>query len=76
MNRAKQLSAVKVIDLQKMSEGSKVKFLPREIQTLIECRHENLIAVYDIFRAAQKLFIFMVFFGTCGFLAFNNFIRP
>ena len=64
MSTTGQLSAVKVIDLTKMSKGSKEKFLPREIQTLMDCRHENLIAVYDIFRAAQKMFIFMEFAGN------------
>lgn len=55
VNKEGQLSAVKVIDLEKMSDRSKAKFLPREIQTLIDCRHENLIAVYDIFRANNKM---------------------
>src|SRR5699024_8612530 len=64
VNKAGQLSAVKVIDLGKMSERSKAKFLPRELQTLIECRHENLIQVFDIFRANNKMFIFMEFAGN------------
>jgi len=54
-----QLSAVKVIDLQKMSDRTRTKFLPREIETLIKAKHENLIQVYDIFRADSKMFIFM-----------------
>lgn len=62
--RTGQLSAVKVIELTSMSERSRAKFLPREIQTLINCRHENLIQVYDIFRAASKMFIFMEFAGN------------
>lgn len=59
VNSEGQHCAVKVIDLEQMTDTTKRKFLPREIDTLIECRHENLIAVYDIFRAANKIFIFM-----------------
>lgn len=55
INRDGQLAAVKVIDLTKMSERSREKYLPREINTLIDCRHENLIQVYDIFRADKKM---------------------
>lgn len=54
-NREGQLAAVKVIDLTKMSDRSREKYLPREIKTLIDCRHENLIQVYDIFRADKKM---------------------
>ncbi len=55
VNRDGQFAAVKVIDLMKMSERSREKYLPREISTLIDCRHENLIQVYDIFRADNKM---------------------
>ena len=57
------LAAVKVMDLSKMDESSKKKFLPREIQTMIKSNHENIIKVYDIFKASQKMFIFMEFAG-------------
>ncbi|KAH9409011.1 protein serine threonine kinase [Tyrophagus putrescentiae] len=55
VNRDGQLSAVKVIDLTKMTNNGREKYLPREITTLIDCRHENLIQVYDIFRAENKM---------------------
>ena len=35
--------------------------LPREIETLINAKHENLISVFDIFRSNHRLFIFMGF---------------
>ena len=50
-----QFAAVKVIDLTSMSENSKNKFLPREIKTLIDSRHENLIQVFDIFKGSYLL---------------------
>ncbi|XP_017490681.1 PREDICTED: testis-specific serine/threonine-protein kinase 1-like [Rhagoletis zephyria] len=59
VNRQGQYSAVKVIDLNKMDSSTREKYLPREISTLIDCRHENLIRVYDIFRCNFKLHIFM-----------------
>ena len=61
VKRNGQLAAVKVINLDKMSENSRKKFLPREIQAQIDCKHENLIEVFDIFRASKKLYIFMEF---------------
>ncbi len=54
-NRQGQLFAVKVIDLNKMDTSTREKYLPREISTLIDCRHENLIRVYDIFRCNYKV---------------------
>lgn len=60
-NTEGQEVAVKVVDLEKMTDTTKKKFLPREIDTLIDCRHENLIAVYDIFRAANKIVCFSLF---------------
>jgi len=56
-----KLSAVKVIRLEKMSQKSRQKLLPREIETLIQAKHENLIQVNDIFRSNHRLFIFMDF---------------
>ena len=53
--------AVKIQDLTLMNEHFREKFLPREIQVLINSRHENIIQVWDIFRAANKIYIFMEF---------------
>ena len=44
-----------------MSSNYRAKFLPRELQALIETKHENIIEVYDIIRANRKLYIFMEF---------------
>ena len=57
------LAAVKVINLSKMDENSKKKFSPREMAVIMESHHENLIQVYDIFKANQKMYIFMKFAG-------------
>lgn len=53
--------AVKIMDLSLMNESFREKFLPRELQVLITSRHENIIQVWDIFRASSKIFIFMEF---------------
>ena len=75
MDSSGRVSAVKVMDLSLMSENFRNKFLPRELSTLIECRHENLIQVWDIFRASNKIFIFMEFAGNgdlAGYLKKHN----
>lgn len=75
MDSSGRISAVKVMDLSLMSENFRNKFLPRELSTLIECRHENLIQVWDIFRASNKIFIFMEFAGNgdlAGYLKKHN----
>jgi testis-specific serine kinase len=56
-----QLAAVKVINLDLMSKKFREKYLPREIQAQIDSKHENLVQVFDIFRASKKLYIFMEF---------------
>lgn len=44
-----------------MSANYRAKFLPRELEALIETKHENIIDVFDIIRANKKLYIFMEF---------------
>ena len=56
-----QLAAIKVINLKSISKKSREKYLTREIETLIKSHHPNLINVFDIFRADNKLYIFMEF---------------
>lgn len=56
-----ETDAVKVMDLGKLSENFKSKFLTREIMTLIKVRHPNVLRIYDIFRSAQHVYIFMEF---------------
>ena len=55
-----ELCAVKMMDLQKMSNRFKNKFLPRELASLMEIKHENIIRVWDIFRSNRKIYVFMV----------------
>lgn len=47
--------AVKVMDLTLMNDMFRAKFLPRELQALISCKHENLVQTWDIFRADNKI---------------------
>lgn len=53
--------AVKVMDLEKVGDKFKTKFLPREIAALIGVRHENVINIYDIIKANNRIYIFMEF---------------
>ncbi len=39
------------MDLDKVTQKFKEKFLPRELAALIEVKHEHVIRIYDIFRA-------------------------
>lgn len=57
------ICAVKVLDYEKMSVNYQNRFLPREIEALINCKHPNIVEVFDIFRASNKLWIFMEFAG-------------
>lgn len=59
-------AAVKVMDLSKMNESFRQKFLPRELQALIMSRHENLIQVWDIFRADNKVVWLLQIFEDNG----------
>lgn len=56
-----EVDAVKVMDLNKLSENFKSKFLTREIMTLIKVRHPYVLRIFDIFRSAQHVYIFMEF---------------
>lgn len=56
-----EMSAVKVMDLEKCGEKFKQKFLPRELSVLIQVRHINVIKVFDIFRMGGRIYIFMEF---------------
>ena len=53
--------AVKVMDLEKVGEKFKEKFLPRELAALIGVKHENACHIFDIIRANHKMYIFMEF---------------
>lgn len=53
--------AVKMMNLTKMSDKFKKRFLPRELASLMEMRHENIIRVYDIFRSNRRIYVFMEF---------------
>lgn len=53
--------AVKVMDLKKVGEKFKKKFLPRELAALIGISHQYVIYIHDIIRANNKIYIFMEF---------------
>jgi 5'-AMP-activated protein kinase catalytic alpha subunit len=70
-----ELCAVKVMDLDKVGEKFKQKFLPRELAALIGVRHENVILIHDIIRANHKIYIFMEFASNgdiAGYLQKNG----
>ncbi|KAI2807954.1 hypothetical protein RDWZM_005378 [Blomia tropicalis] len=56
--------AVKVLDMNKMPEKIKTKFLPRELAALMEVKHPNAVRVFDIFRANYRIYIFMEYAGN------------
>ena len=60
---SKELAAVKVMELEKVSEKFKKKFLPRELAALTEVDHKHIIKVFDIFRSNKRIYIFMEFAG-------------
>lgn len=49
--------AVKVMNLDKMSERFRKRFLPRELTSLMEIRHENIVRVWDIFKSNRKIYV-------------------
>ena len=55
------LSAVKVMDLEKMDKVVVEKFLPRELDALIQLKHPSILNIYDIIRANKRIYIFMDF---------------
>lgn len=74
----KLFCAVKVMNLEMMSEQFKAKFLPREIKTLIDCQHDNIIKVWDVFRSNSRVYIFMEFAANgdiSGYIRKNDGIK-
>lgn len=60
INRRKgEMAAVKVMDLDKCDKKFTEKFLPRELAMLIQIRHPYVVGVFDIFKANNKIYIFM-----------------
>lgn len=55
------LCAVKVMDTNKMPPKFREQFLPRELDMLTKIRHASVLEIYDIFRAAGRIYIFMEF---------------
>ena len=55
------ITAVKVMDTTKMPPKIRDTFLPREIDMLIKVRHPAVLEIYDIFKLAGKIYIFMEF---------------
>jgi len=56
-----KLFAIKVIEMTRLSPVFREKYLPQEMAALTHVKHENIVKVVDIFRANDKLFIFMDF---------------
>lgn len=55
------LSAVKVMDLDKMDPLVVKEFLPRELDIITKLHHPSILNVYDIIRANRRIYIFMDF---------------
>ena len=53
--------AVKMMNLLKMSSKFKQRFLPRELASLMEIKHPNIVRVWDIFRSNRRIYVFMEF---------------
>ena len=53
--------AIKVMFCDKLGRKYEEKFWPRELAALSGIRHPNVVEIFDIIRAAGKLFIFMEF---------------
>ncbi|KAH7645968.1 testis-specific serine/threonine-protein kinase 3 [Dermatophagoides farinae] len=54
-----RLVAIKILDISKMSMKFKERYVARELKALIECRHLNVVQIYDIIRSNNRLYIFM-----------------
>ena len=57
------LSAVKVMDISRMSDIVLNVLVPREMELMTKIVHPNVLAVYDIFKSNGKYYIFMEFAG-------------
>lgn len=51
--------AIKIIDTRKVTHEYKCKFLPREVHTWKHLRHPNLVALFDAFEQAGKVYLTM-----------------
>jgi len=50
-----------MMNLEKMSAKFKKRFLFRELASLMEIKHENIIRVWDIFCSNNRIYVFMEF---------------
>lgn len=58
--RLKRKVAIKIIDKKKISQNVLEKFLPREIQALMQLHHPSIIETYEIFETSSgKVYIVM-----------------
>jgi len=53
--------AIKSINLSKVSENYRTKFLPRELSILKRIQHANICKIYEIFQVSDRIFIVMQF---------------
>lgn len=53
--------AIKSINLGRVSENYRTKFLPRELSILKRAQHANICKVYEIFQVTHRIFIVMQF---------------
>ena len=53
--------AIKSINLSRVSDNYRVKFLPRELSILKSVQHVNICKIYEIFQVTDRIFIVMQF---------------
>lgn len=62
--------AVKVGSLDLLGEKFKQKFLPKEVVALKSFKHDNVIQIYDLIRANNRIYIFMEFANESDITAY------
>lgn len=55
-----QLIAIKVIEMTRLQPVFREKYLPQELAALTHVKHDNIIQVFDIFRANERLCEFVM----------------
>ena len=56
--------AVKMMNLDKMNDKFKQRFLPRELASLMEIKHPNIIRVWDIFKSNHRIWVVIRYIYT------------
>lgn len=71
-NTCKGEVAVKIIDKKSAPKDVVAKFLPREIETLKELDHENIIKLYDVIDTTETMYLVLELATSGDLLDFIN----